>query len=112
MFKKVTIDNVSKYRKTYRNPYKRSASETQKQRIDKRVVTAAKLYLKDSNATYRSVAECLGVSNTTITIDLKVRLQLIDTTLYRKVRKKAEFNKKMSLTLANKARSLNKEMKG
>lgn len=62
--------------------------------LEKRVVEVAYLML-DGNRTVREVAKIIGISKSTVHYDLTKRLNLIDNSLYLKVRRVLDYNKKI-----------------
>ena len=63
--------------------------------MEKRIIFAAEKYISTKNATVRSIALELGVSKTTVHMDLTIRLKKLDLNLYNKVMKKIAFNLKI-----------------
>ncbi len=62
--------------------------------LEKRVIEIAYLML-DGNRTVREVARIIGISKSTVHYDLTKRLDSIDNSLYLKVRKLLDYNKKI-----------------
>ena len=77
--------------------------------LEERIITEAMLYLSHDDETYKSVAEKMKLSQTTIGRDLYYKLESIDKILYAEVRKKVKYNTRIALFRARAAKLKKKQ---